>query len=70
MGELPYENQTADRSRYLLANVLIIGAQRCIKFESRLSQLMRMLQIMIQLQTPTPNHSLLFWNIGLRLHRA
>lgn len=46
----PSENQTTEKRRYLLANVLIIGAQGCIKFESSLSQLMRMLQIMIQLQ--------------------
>lgn len=46
---IPYEKQTKDRS-YLLTNVLIIGAQWCIKFESSLSQLMCMLQIMIQLQ--------------------
>ncbi len=36
---------------HLFADVLIIGAQRGVKFESSLSQLMCMFQVMVQLQT-------------------
>ena len=45
--------QTPAKTPHLLADVLVIGAQGGVQFKRRLSQLVRVLQVVVQLCTNT-----------------